>query len=164
MALTQERLKELLHYDQATGLFERKLKPSRRNPTHRRVPAGSINCDGYVVIGLRGKVYKGHRLAWLWMTGSWPDDQVDHTDLVKSNNRWSNLRAATNAQNQANTLAKPNNRTGLKGAHFSRHLGWTSRIRVNGERYFLGSFDGPEQAHAAYQAAACKFNPEFGRA
>lgn len=151
MGLTQERLKELLHYDPATGEFWRKLKPSRRNPTHRTVKAGSLDNKGYEVIGIGRKTYKAHRLAWLWMTGNWPADQA-------------NLRSATNAQNQANTLAKPNNRTGLKGAHFNKHLGWTSRICVNGERYFLGYFAGPEQAHAAYQAAAARLNPEFGRA
>jgi len=163
MQLTQAVLKELLHYDPETGAFERKLRPSRRHPTHRRVPSGFTDDRGYVIICLAGKYYKAHRIAVLWMTGDWPLDQVDHIDGNKSNNRWTNLREATNSQNQANTSARKNNSVGLKGAHRAAGGRWTSRICVNGRCHFLGLYDTPEEAHAAYAAAAARLQPDFWR-
>lgn len=154
--LTRGAARTLLDYDQDTGEFIRKYPPSRRNKNGRLVKVGWPDNRGYIIIRLGRKCYKAHRLAWLW-------EQIDHIDRNKSNNKWSNLREATNSQNQANTAPRRNNTAGLKGAH-KHPSGWTSRIRVNGERHFLGIFDSPEKANAAYRDAAARLHGEFGRA
>src|SRR3569623_1349389 len=165
MALTREKLRQLIRYDAETGQFFRRLKPSRRHPTEREVPCGRIDDKGYVIIFVDGRHHKAHRLAWLLVTGSFPDEQIDHIDRCRANNRWANLREASNSENQANIGARKTNRVGLKGAHFySAGSCWSSRICVRGERRFLGYFKQPEDAHAAYMKAAATLNPEFGRA
>lgn len=164
MALTQARLKKLLEFNADTGIFYRKMSASRRHPSPWLKQCRTKTVKGYVSVFVDGKKYAAHRLAWLWMTGKLPLDQVDHIDANKSNNAWDNLREATNAQNQANTGPRKNNRVGLKGAHYQSQMNcWTARITVNGKRHFLGLFDEPEAAHAAYCDAVKRLNPEFGR-
>lgn len=93
--LSQEYLKSILHYDPETGILSWKVD-------RRRVKIGQIAgylCLGYVAIGIDGKLYKGHRLAWLYMTGEWPKDEIDHINRTKHDNRWVNLREATKEQN-----------------------------------------------------------------
>ncbi len=162
--LTQEQVKAALVYDPETGLFFKKMPASRRHPAPRLVLLGYIDRKGYIRIGVAGENHPAHRIAWLYMTGAWPADQIDHINGVKPDNRWANLREADNSQNQANIPARKNNPVGLKGAHRAAEGRWSSRITIRGERYFLGLFDTPEEAHSAYRGAVAKLNPEFGRA
>lgn len=152
-------LRRILRYEPATGEF-RWLAPG-----NRRIIVGSlagVRSHGYVRIKIDGRGYMAHRLAWLYMTGSWPEADVDHIDLERSNNAWANLRGATRRQNLANT--KPR-RCGLKGASFDRERGkYVSHIRVAGKQRFLGRFDSEADAHAAYMAAANQAYGEFARA
>ena len=88
--LTQSELKSLLHYDPETGLF------TWIAPLSNRVQVGDV-CStvapiGYILIGVRGQKLYAHRLAWLYMTGEWPENQIDHINCVKTDNRWANLR------------------------------------------------------------------------
>jgi HNH endonuclease len=158
--LTAERLRELLHYDPATGVFTWRVTNSNRAPAGH--VAGSPNKRGYIAIGIAGKTYYAHRLAWLYMTGSWPEDDVDHRDLDKSNNRWSNLRPATRSQQIANTKARKTNRCGLKGV-CERRGRYMATITKNGEQYYIGDFPSPEMAAAAYEAKAKALFGEYAR-
>jgi len=165
MELTQERLMEVVVYDPAKGTFKRKCEPSRRHPNGRVKNTGTRTTKGYISIFVDGSKYLAHRLAWLYMTGDCPQDQIDHIDKNPGNNAWRNLREANNSQNQANTGVRKDNRVGLKGAHYFSKTGqWTSRIRANGEDRFLGYFETPEQAHKAYTLAAASIHGEFARA
>lgn len=165
MTLTQERLKQLLRYDPETGLFY-----WRENRGGRK--AGEIaGCTKrtYTAISVDDRIYRGHLLAWLYMTGRWPDRFIDHKDLNKHNNAWTNLREATKSQNQANVGLIKSNKSGLKGVSRYRageNYGkpWQSGIRVNGKSMHLGHFSTKEEAHAAYCSAAEKIFGEFARA
>lgn len=150
MSISPERLRELLVYDAETGVFTRRVGARSRQAG---TIVGTRDSYGYLVTKIQRRMYKLHRLAWLYMTGEWPD-QIDHIDGIRDNNRWSNLRnvdGATNQQNQRR--AQGDNRScGLLGV---TRLGdrWMARILVAGKRVQIGSFSTPEAAHAAYVAA-----------
>jgi hypothetical protein len=96
------------------------------------------------------------------MTGKWPDEHIDHADANRINNRFSNLRAATRAQNMANSKAKNNTRSGFKGVCASRRK-WVASIGVDGKKVHLGHFGSPEEAHKAYCQAAERYYGTFAR-
>jgi citrate synthase len=128
--LTAQRLKEVLHYDADTGQFTR-LPANGRNGKHC---VGTIH-RGYLIIDISYKKYKAHRLAWLYVHGEWPNDQIDHINGDKVDNRISNLRAATPSQNKQNARkARSDSRSGLIGAIWSsRQNKWRAVIMVEGK-------------------------------
>lgn len=95
--ITQKQLKDKLRYDKDTGKFFRVVATSSN--AKEGYVAGTIDSYGYVVIRVLNKRYKAHRLAYLYETGSFPPDSVDHIDMVKTNNRWDNLRLVTRSEN-----------------------------------------------------------------
>ncbi len=145
--MTQEELKQRLQYNQRTGLFLRILRSGRRKP------AGNVNKDGYVHIRVGGKTHKAHRLAWLYVTGVWPDDMLDHKNGARADNRFRNLRQADRAINSQNIrAARRDNTLGVLGVsqHGRRFI---ARIMRDGRQNYIGSFATVEEAHAAYVAA-----------
>lgn len=144
--LTQERLKELLHYDPLTGVFT--WKGSSRRGWNGRI-AGSIDHKGYIVINL-GQVYKAHRLAWLYTYGVWPSSQLDHQDRVKSNNRLGNLVEATGQENCLNKGLLITSTSGFTGVtRNTRDTKWIARFSTKEKRHFLGEFTNIEDAVSA---------------
>lgn len=154
--ISQDRLKQLLEYDPDSGLFTWKVTNSNRAVAGTE--CRSINGHGYIQIGVDGRRYEGQRLAWLYMTGEWPDHLVDHADGCKTNNRWLNLRAADVALNAANI--RP--RRAIKGIR-PRNGRYQAQIGIGGKTVYLGTFDTAEAAHAAYAAAAQSTFGEFAR-
>jgi len=158
--LTQARLKELLHYDPETGLF--RWKVYRARSARAGSLAGVQKERGRIIICLDQREYKAHRLAWFYMTGAWPKNQIDHIDCNAGNNAFANLREATNSQNHMNKVSR--NSTGFKGVKFDKRRGkWDANIKLLGKVKFLGSFKSPEAAYAAYCDAAKIFHGEFAR-
>ena len=152
--LSAEDVRELLDYDQETGVFVWKIK--RNNRTRAGQLAGAIEIQGYLVIKIHGKTYKAHRLAWLITHGSWPSDQIDHIDHCRENNRLSNLREVTNTCNHQNKSFRKVNTSGVTGV--TLHAGkWQARIGVNGKRISLGHFDSLEEASLAKALADAKY-------
>ena len=159
--LTVDRLWECLDYSPETGVFTWKLMLSWRAPIG--TVAGSPRPDRRIYIGIDGKRYLAHRLAWFYVHGEWPTEQIDHRDLNPANNAIANLRLATCSQNHGNLRRPSTNTSGFKGIY--RHLRWwRAVIVVRGVRHHLGSFQTPEEAHAAYVVAATAFHGEFARA
>ncbi|PNE10603.1 MAG: HNH endonuclease [Beijerinckiaceae bacterium] len=115
--ITAERLRELLHYEPQTGEFTRRVAMSGRGASVGDI-AGKVTKKGYREISVGGSRHKAHRLAWLYMTGEWPKDQIDHVNLNKGDNRWCNLREADNSKNRANTPPPSTSTSGYKGAHW----------------------------------------------
>lgn len=156
-------LRQVLDYDPATGIFVWRQKIGRKVVVGRR--AGAVNRAGYRVIGIGGRLYYAHRLAWLWMTGEWPERDVDHRFGLTDDNRWSELRSATEQQNGFNARRHAHNSTGLKGVSWHRAAGkYAAHIIVDGRKRHLGLFDDPSLAHAAYLAAVAEIQPNFVRA
>lgn len=144
---TAERVKEVLDYDPETGIFIRKV--SRFNPQKVGKPAGCKNPRGYVFIYVGGESFAASRLAYLIMTGKWPQGHMDHVNRNPSDNRWSNLREATVYQNMANRKTKKQKYP--RGVcQTPQTKTFHARISVRGTaRYFMG-FATPEEAHAEY--------------
>lgn len=154
--LSADRLRELLSYDPSTGIFVR-IK-STCNRVKVGSVAGSPNSNGYLQISLGGRLYLASRLAFLYMTGEWPNEIVDHRNTDRLDNRWINLREATpevNAQNRRRALKS--NKVGLLGVHLegSRYY---ATIRVDGKKRSLGSFATPDDAYRAYVDAKRQFH------
>lgn len=157
--ITQERLIELLDYCPMTGLFSWRVN---QGPAKVGDIAGSRNEDGYIKIGLDGRIYAAHRLACLYVTGHWPAHEMDHWDNDPSNNQWKNLREATPVQNSHNKRKYKNNTTGYKGVYTAPNgRQWHARIRNNGKLKLFGVFDTPELAHEFYCLAADMLHGNF---
>lgn len=139
--LNAERLRQLLDYDPETGHLTWR---ETRGPKAKGSRAGSHCNKGYLVAGIEGRVYKAHRLAWLWMTGEWPKAQVDHRNTVKDDNRWDNLREATNLQNCNNRIHP--NRTGFKGVSRQPNGRYVGKCNVGHKRYQKGGFATAKEA------------------
>ncbi|SCB30271.1 HNH endonuclease [Rhizobium lusitanum] len=165
--LDAERLRELVNYDPSPGIFTRKSAPNKYARYKVGDVAGSLSAKGYIRICVDGNVYPAHRLAWLYMMGEWPSDQIDHKDLNKSNNAWDNLRLATNGQNKANSPVYKTTKSGLKGAYWEGNRkgtkNWSARIRHDGRLRHIGYFYTAEEAHKAYGVAAKALHGEFSR-
>lgn len=157
--LTADQVREILSYNPETGIFRWKVSKGRRV----RVGDQAGCCyTGYVIIRLNGWNYRAHRLAYLVMTGNWPTMALDHRNRDRLDNRWSNLRLATDSQNAANSVGMGNkNALGLKGVRKHRDGGFYASIRVNKRAIHLGRFLNPEAAHDAYKAAAERYFGEF---
>lgn len=158
--ITQEELKELLHYDSETGVFTWITSPNRR------MKAGSIAGalqNGYVVIKVKGYTYyRAHKLAFLYMTGEFPSDQVDHVNRVKNDNRWENLRQCTHQQNTFNRKRRTNTSSGYNGVYRDGTSNkWTAGITVSGRYIRLGLFVNKVVASRVYESYLKKFHGEF---
>lgn len=117
------------------------------------------------LIRINRRLYMAHRLAWLYVTGTWPINHVDHINGNRSDNRFANLRAATSRENARNSRMRANNACGYKGVHYKKQLNkFVAQIHVDGRVYHLGVFGTAEEAHAAYCKAAREHFGEFARA
>ena len=149
--LTQERLKELLNYNPETGIFTWIGKSGVRSHIKLGDIAGSIS-NGYLQISISNKIYKSHRLAWLYMTGKFPENQIDHIDLVKSNNKFSNLRDVSNSENLQNIKTrKKHNKSGYLGVCKTKQTKkFKASITLRGKSIHIGYFSSACDAHHAY--------------
>ncbi len=162
--ISHQRLTDCLAYDPASGAFAWKKKTCRRIMIGD--VAGTINGRGYIAIRIDGTIYLAHRLAWFYMTGAWPANDVDHRDTVRTNNQWANLREATQAQNLRNSRQHSDSKSPFKGVTRANQPGeaWCARIWVGGRMVNLGTFATPEDASAAYERTAIEHFGEFARA
>jgi hypothetical protein len=157
---SQETIKEKLHYDPETGLFRFIGGPRKGKVADCRHP------NGYIQIGFGPPwvLFRAHRLAWIYVTGREPEQQIDHIDGDRSNNKWANLREATPRQNSANSKSTIPNTSGYRGVSWdARRNKWFVKIKVSGVQKFLGYYDDPAVGHQVYCAAARELNGDFAR-
>jgi hypothetical protein len=152
MMVTQERLKELLHYDPATGLFTWRVSRGTRKLGDI---AGTVrNPEGYIGIRIDQKTYQAHRLVWLYVYGCWPSHEIDHMNHVTHDNSLVNLREASKSVNLQNQIKCPRgNRSGILGVHCTKNGRFQSCIGVGGKSIHLGTFLTADAARDAYLKA-----------
>jgi hypothetical protein len=149
--ITQERLKELLEYDAETGkLFWR----VSRGTTCAGDEAGYINNRGYVSIRIDFKAYLAHRLAWLYVHGTFPKDGIDHINGMTADNRLVNLRDVDHRTNLRNQRLSKTNSSGVTGVSWEEaRQRWNAYITVDGIRTNLGYFVSLPEAKDVRKAA-----------
>ncbi len=156
--LTQEYLKSVLHYSPETGIFTNLT--DRCGRARKGVTAGYI-AQGYTRITIDSIKYKASRLAWLYVHGEWPNE-IDHINGKTADDRLINLRACNRMQNMRNVKTKSDNVSGYKGVHFCNTTSkYIARIRLDGQRLYLGSWGTAEEAHYAYKNACAALSGEF---
>jgi len=140
-SITQDRLKEVLHYDPETGVFTWIKSLNPRAPVGKIV--SNLSSEGYIRARIDNNLYFAHRLAFLYMDGTFPKEQTDHINGVRSDNRWINLRRITHSENGRNQRLQPTNKSGHAGVFWSNtHKRWIARIKINGKtRHILQSKD-----------------------
>lgn len=154
--LTAEYLKEMLYYDPETGVWTW-LTQKSANIKPGQV-AGSIRSDGYRQIAINRTMHYAHRLSWLYMTGEWPKNQVDHINRDRDDNRWDNLRAATPSDNSVNSKLSPNNTSGYRGVSWDQGANkWGARVN----NVHLGFFDDIKEAVAVRDLVAVAVQGSF---
>lgn len=162
----QQALRELLSfsfYDRERGGF---VRTARRNGPYQNQKigelVGSLTNDGYLLVRLLGRQFNISHLVWLVEYGSWPQEDLDHRDQVRSNNHISNLREAAIPINQKNTRMQSNNTTGYTGVTFHKDAGkYAAEVEANRKRHYCGLHSTPEGAYAARQVLIAA-HPEWG--
>lgn len=155
-----EKFNARMSYDPETG----KVWTKSTIPRWAGRELGS-NKDGYKDVNLDGKNFRLHRVAYLLMTGNWPETglEIDHINGDRSDNRWCNLRIATKSQNMMNRLSvRPDSKTGLRGVKYDPTRNrYVATIKVNGKAKSLGRFLNPDDAYAAFKKAELEFRGDF---
>lgn len=155
MRLTAERLREVLDYNPATGVFTRKITTNRLKAGQE---AGSLNSSGYHHIMVDKVLYKSHRLAWLHTFGLWPKHKLDHINRNRADNRIENLREAPGSVNNHNCNLRSDNKSGTAGVFVRADCQkWVANIVHNRKRVSLGVFISLDDAIKARLAAEIKY-------
>ena len=157
--ITAHELQQIANYDSSTGVFTWKVTRSTRAQAGKEF--GSWDLYGYKTARISGKSYKLHRLAWLYVHGSMPVNDIDHINGIRHDNRIENLRDVTRKTNLENQtkINKQKKHTSLIGAYFDeRKKSFYARISINNKSVHLGTFSNEQQAHDAYVAAKRKMH------
>lgn len=156
--ITYNRLRYLFSYNPDTGKFIR-LNSSHKSGALRKGEVGCLSSDGYIKIGVDGVLYQAHRLVWLYMTGKMPKAQLDHINQVRNDNRWCNLREATNQENNRNQTKRKTNTSGVTGVwRFKKNGKWCAEIMVDAKKVWLGYYEDKFNAICARKSAEVKYN------
>ena len=150
--ITQKELRQILHYDAKRGVWRWRVRPAQH--VQLGSIAGTLNSKGYRYIVINGKQYKSSRLAWFYICGYFPENQVDHRNRNPSDDRWENLREVSPQCNQRNCKLSSQNTSGVKGVCWHKRAEkWHAQIAVNSKNKHLGYHDDFTEAVAHRLAA-----------
>lgn len=168
-----ELLRQLIDYDPETGKLYWKERPERLftssrmwkswNSRYAGKEAFTAYLNGYKQGMIFYSTLYAHRVAWAIFYGEWPEDQIDHINCDRSDNRIKNLRGASLTENNRNTLISSNNTSGVKGVSMARSGRWVAKIRDGNKNIHLGTFDSIDEAAEAYSCANLKYHGSFSR-
>ena len=154
--LTREKLASVMTFDPEKGRFFWIEGAGRGKPAGKEV--GSFDAHGYGQINVFGKIWKEHRLVWLWLHGEMPEQQVDHINHDRRDNRPENLRLADNMENHKNRPMQNSNKTGCPGVWYDRpNDRYRVYITVDKKRINLGSTKTLDDAIKMRMAANTKY-------
>ena len=156
--ITKDRLCELLEIDVEKGIFI--WKHTMGGKAKKGQEAGAIGKNGYLTIRIDQVDYLAHRLMWLYVYGAFPIVCIDHIDKNKTNNKYINLRLATQKQNGENKLLNSNNSSGHRGVFFRKNLKskpYLVSIMNNKKSIHVGYFAKIEEAIEARKKAEDKY-------
>lgn len=158
-SLTHERLVELVNYDAETGEFSwRQTRSGRRSGTF-----GFVEKNGYSRVCIDGERYLLHRLAWFYVTGKFPVNQLDHIDRNNGNNRFFNLREATSSENNMNVGVRQSNSSGATNIWYEPdRMKFRVGVKARGKTHYAGRFDTFDAALVARNDLVQKLHQEFG--
>lgn len=164
-ALTQAQIKSQFHYDPDTGIFTRIATTSPRSARFVGLQTGYVHASGYVYVSFLGRPRRAHRLAWIYMTGDLPPADIDHINGDRADNRWTNLRAASRAQNNVNTDRRAIGASGIRGVVFDARykLPWKACISIKNRSKVIGRFATKEAAAAARADFGRQLHGQFVR-
>jgi len=155
--ISQKELKRILHYCPETGVFTWIAQVGNRIKIGDA--AGNLSVYGYMEIQIHNVRYTLHRLAFLYMTGEFPELQVDHINQIRDDNRWGNLRDVSFQENKKNCTMYSNNSSGTTGVYWDkRRKKWYATIANSKTNKFLGYFEAKQSAINARSEA----NKEYG--
>jgi hypothetical protein len=146
--LTRDYLKSILNYDPSTGKW---IWKRFKAGVQYKTEAGSKS-RYYRKIVIDGTGYFCANLAWLYMTGTWPEKEVDHKNRDGFDDRWENLRLATHIQNMTNRIQK-SKKNGLPVGVRRHGKRYEAFKTINNKYTYLGMFSSIEEAHSAYLKA-----------
>ena len=153
--ITQKRLKELLHYNPDTGILTW-IKQYHSRFIGRE--AGRLHPNGYRYIKFNRNNYMSHRMAWLYVFGEWPSDQLDHINHIRDDNRIINLRAVSNRINSKNQSIAKNNTHGIIGVYKRNDKwGWRANIHADSKQTNLGTYKSFFDACCARKSAEKRY-------
>lgn len=156
---TIESLKEILDYDPNNGFFYWKVS---RGSARSGKKTGWKDTTGYIRIRAFKKLYHAHRLAYAFMKNEWPENNVDHINRIRDDNRWCNLRPASQSQNCGNQSLSRSNKSGYKGVSYIKsHKLFRAEITCRGRAMTLGYFKSAHDAGMAYREKALELFGEF---
>lgn len=163
--LTQDKLKEVLDYDKESGVFTWKIDCDNKKIKAGQQAGSLVKSTGYYVVGYDKLVYQAHRLAWLYVYGGIPEKKlIDHINGDAADNRISNLRLCTQAENQKNRRKSKHNTSGYKGLSWSkRHGKWRVRAVINRKSFHLGYYSDIKEAVEVYNSFCTKHHGDFYR-
>jgi hypothetical protein len=166
--LTAKYVRSILDYDTETGVLTWKYNPNKPlnwNARYSGKRAGRVTNMGYIRLSINNREYMAHRIIWLINKGCIGDNEIDHINGVKSDNRLCNLRLATRQQNEWNRPGHKNVSSKHKGVFWvARDKRWRAEIVYNGKTQYIGQYECEELASLVYSEHADKLYGEYSYA
>lgn len=155
--------REYFSYDAKSGELRWRKTDNRKIAIGALAGCPEPSAGGRIKVGFRYRKIRAHIIIWAYQMGKWPTKEVDHINHDPSDNRWSNLREATKAENMWNMRTPKRNKSGSKGVFYDRRYRhpWLAKIRANNKIYTIGRFDTKKAATDAYQKASRKLHGKF---
>ena len=158
-----QKMREFISYDPDSGVMTwKKVLSNRTKPG--ALCGANIDSKGYGRVCFDGKQYRAHRVVWALFYGEAPDQQIDHINGNRLDNRIANLRLASNAENSRNCKLSKNNTSGVTGVSYhAQAKKWFAQIMFNRKNNNLGLFNTKEEAIAARKKAETQYFGQFAK-